>query len=74
MLIPISLTFADLQALKPVVINVSVANTSTVLKPSTARSATTNFAGFLEYPTLWARHRIGNRRGDGRRPDNWRGD
>ena len=54
----LALTFADLHALKPAVINVSVANTSTVLKPSTARSATTDFAGFLERAALWARHRI----------------
>ena len=35
------LTFAGLDALKPTVISVSVAGTSTILMPSTARSATT---------------------------------
>ena len=49
------LTFAGLHALKPPVIDVSVAGTSAVLKPSTARSATTDSAGFLEGAALWAR-------------------
>ena len=34
-------TFAGCHALKPLVINIFVAGTSTVLKPSTARGATT---------------------------------
>ena len=54
----LELTFAGLHALKPPVINVSVAGTSTVLKPSTTRSATTDSAGFPERAALWARHRI----------------
>ena len=54
----IGLTFAGLHALKPPVISVSVASTSAVLIPSTARSATTDNSGFLELAALWARHRI----------------
>ena len=42
------LTSAGLNALKPPVTSVSAAGTSTVLEPSTTRSATTRFAGFLE--------------------------
>ena len=38
------LTFAGLDALKPPVISVAVAGTSTILIPSTARSATTDSA------------------------------
>ena len=59
----LELTFASLGALKPPVINVPVANTPAILKPSTARSATTDSAGFLEHAALWARHLNG--RGDG---------
>ena len=55
--ISLELTCAGLHAVKPPVINVSVAGTSAVLKPSTARSAATDSAGFLERATLWARHR-----------------
>ena len=54
----LKLTFADLHAFKPAVIDVSVADTSAVLVPSTARSATTDSAGFLERATLWARHHV----------------
>ena len=61
----IGLTFAGLHALKPLVINASVAGTSAVLVPSTARSATTNFAGLRKLATLWAFHLMSNRRGDG---------
>ena len=50
-------TFAGLDALRPPVTNVSVAGTSADLKPSTARSATTDFTGFLESATLWTRYR-----------------
>ena len=50
--ISLELTFAGLHALRPHVINVSVAGTSAVLKPSTARSATTDSAGFLERTAL----------------------
>ena len=39
--ISLELTFAGLDALKPPVISVSVAVTSTILIPSTARSTTT---------------------------------
>ena len=56
----IELTFAGLHAFKPPVINVSVAGTSTLLKPSTARSAATSPAGFPERAALWARHCIGD--------------
>ena len=58
--ISLELTFAGLDAIKPPVISVSVAGTSTVLIPSTARSATTDSAGFLERAALWARHLLGN--------------
>ena len=57
--ISLQLTFASLNALKPPVINVSVAGTPAVLKPSTTRSATTDSAGFPERAALWARDRIG---------------
>ena len=49
--IDLELTFADLDTLRPPVI-VSVADTSTILKPSTARSATTGSAGFQERAAL----------------------
>ena len=62
--ISLELTFASLGALKPPVINVPVANTPAILKPSTARSATTGFAGFLERVASWARHRTSDRGGD----------
>ena len=61
----LELTFASLHALKPTVINVSVASTSAVLKPNTARSATTDSAGFLERAALRACHRISDLWGDG---------
>ena len=51
----LALTFARFHALKPAVINVSVSGTSTILVPSTTRSATTDSAGFLERAALWAR-------------------
>ena len=60
----LELTLASLHAIKPPVTNVSVAGTSAVLKPSTARSAATDSAGFLEGAALWARHRISDRWGD----------
>ena len=50
--IGLGLTFTGLHALKPPVSNVSVAGTSAVLVPSTARSATTASAGFLERAAL----------------------
>ena len=55
------LTFAGFHALKPPVVNVFVACTSAVLKPSTARSATTVSAGFLEFAAFGARHRVSDR-------------
>ena len=59
--IGLELTFAGLHAIKPLVINVSVPGTSALLKPSTARSATTDSAGFLERAALWARHHFSDR-------------
>ena len=56
MSLSLELTFAGLHALKPPVINVSVACTSAVLKPITARSTTTDSAGFLESAAVWARY------------------
>jgi len=50
--------FAGLHAFRPPVINISVAESSAVLEPSTPRSATTDSAGFLERATLWARNLI----------------
>ena len=57
----LELTFAGLHSFKPPVINISIASTSTVLKPSTVRSATTDSAGFLERATFWTHHRINDR-------------
>ena len=59
--VSLGLTFAGRHALKPLVINIVVAGTSAVLKPSTARGATTDSAGFLERATLWTRHRFSDR-------------
>ena len=50
--IALELTFADLRALKPAVISVFVAGTSTVLMPSTARSATTDSFRFRKRGAL----------------------
>ena len=55
----LGLTFAGLHTFKPPVISVSVAGASAVLIPSTARSATTDPAGFPECAALWAHHVIG---------------
>ena len=60
--ITLELTFAGLHALRPPVINVLVADTSTLLIPSTAGSATTGSARFLEGAALWTPHT--DRRGD----------
>ena len=49
------LTFAGLNALNPCVIEVCVAGISAVLEPSTAASATTEFAGFLDAAALGTR-------------------
>ena len=54
----LGLTFAGLDALKPPVISVSVAGTSTILIPRTPRSATTDSAGLLKLTALWTRHII----------------
>ena len=51
----IKLTFADIDALKPVVTSLSVAGTAAILIPRTARSATTDSSGFLEPAALWTR-------------------
>ena len=59
--VSLELTFAGRHALKPLEINIFVTGTSTVLKPSTARSATTDSAGFLERAALWTRYRISDR-------------
>ena len=56
----LELTFAGLHALNPAVIGVSVARTPALLKPSTARSATTDSTGFLERVALWAHPRLNN--------------
>ena len=63
--IGLELTFARLHAFRPAVIDIFVAISSAVLEPSTARSATTDSAGFLKRTALWARHLIA--RGDGER-------
>ena len=66
----LELTFASSHALKPFVISVAVAGTSsTFFIPSTTRSATTDSAGFLERAAFWARHRFSDRCGDGWRAD-----
>ena len=49
------LTFTGLNALDPCMIEVWVASISTVLEPSTAASATTEFAGFFDTAALGAR-------------------
>ena len=59
--INVGLTSAGLRALQPAVINAFVTNTSAVFKPSTASSATTLSAGFLERATLGTHHRISDR-------------
>ena len=61
----VALTLAGLHALKPPMLHVSILSASAVLVPSTAGSATTDSAGFLERAACWARHLISNRRGDG---------
>ena len=65
--VSLKLTFAGIHTFEPPVINVPIAGTSTVLKPSTARSATADSAGFLERAALWARD--SDRGGDGSRAD-----
>ena len=65
----LELTFARRHALKPLVVNVFVAGTSAVLKPSTTGSATAVSAGFLERAAFGACHRFSDRWGDGWRAD-----
>ena len=60
----IELTFTGLEALRPLVTNVSVDWSSAVRIPSTARSAATGSTGFQERATLWARHRFSDHWGD----------
>ena len=67
--ISLKLTLAGLQAFKPSVFHFSVPGSSTLPKPSTARSATTFSAGFLERAACLAHHLISNRRGHGCRGD-----
>ncbi len=59
--IGLELTFAGIHAFRPPAINISVADSSAVLEPSAARSATTDSAGFPEHAALWARYLISNR-------------
>ena len=53
----LELTFAGSHSLRPLVINIFVADTSAVLKPSTARSTTAVSARFLERAAFGARGR-----------------
>ena len=50
------LTFAGLHAFRPFVINILAAKSSTIIEPSTTRSATTHSTRFLEHSTLWTRY------------------
>ena len=70
--VSLQLTFARINALRPPVINVSIASTSTVLKPSTARSATTVPARFLEHAAFGACYWFYCCGGDGWRAGDWR--
>ena len=63
--VTLELTCAGRHALEPPVINIFGADTSAVLKPSTARSATTGSAGFLEQTASGAPRCFSDRRGDG---------
>ena len=65
----LELTFAALHALGPSALCVPVASTSTLLKPSTARSATTDSARFLECTALWAHRHVSIRQGECWRAD-----
>ena len=53
----LELTFAGPRALDPAVLRMSVASTSALRIPSTARCTTTDAAGFLERAALCARGR-----------------
>ena len=57
----VQFTFAGLHAFRPTVMEFFVANSSTILEPSTAGSATTDYAGFLERATLGALYRFSDR-------------
>ena len=59
----VELTFAGRSTLRPLVMSAFIAGTTTVLKPSTTRGATTVSTGFLEPTALWTRQCAG--RGDG---------
>ena len=59
--ISLELTCTDRHAFKPLVVNIFVVGTPAVLKPSTARSATTASAGFLERAAVGACHRFCHR-------------
>ena len=61
----LGLTFTGFYAFNPSVLRISIAGASTVLVPSTAGSATTDSAGFLERAALSACHCIGDRLSDG---------
>ena len=63
--VSLELTFTGRHSLRPLVVNIFVADTSTILKPSTVRSAATVSAGFLERATFGARHRFSDRRDGG---------
>ena len=65
----LGLTFAGRDALKPLMMSVPVADNSTVLEPSTTRSATTGSAGFRKRAALWTRHRTSDHWGNGWRAD-----
>ena len=58
--VSLELTFAGRHALKPLVINIFVADAPAVLKPSAARSATANSTGFRERAAFRTRHRFGH--------------
>ena len=60
-LFSLGLTFTGCDALKPPVISVSVDGNSTVLMPSTTRSATTDSTGFRKRAALWTRHHVSDR-------------
>ena len=59
--VSLELTFAGCHSLKPHVSNIFAVYTSAVLKPSTARSATTVSAGFRERAAFGTSHRFSDR-------------
>ena len=50
--VDLGLTFACLYALRPAVVHISVAGTTTILVPRASRSATTDSPGLLERATV----------------------